>query len=296
MRSIFSIFSDAPLLREAHITGLAFDPFTLPWGQLTTLGLGGYSRESYAEILRHTPQIQILRLECGGGGDLFQPLPPAVAALTLHHLHTLELHGDRDGQDEEEALLHALTLPALRNLELAAVPMELEEAVVELLTRSHCSLASVSICSPSEYLYRHLAFHKAARTLDKIHITDLDWNPHDLNTLFLIMAHNAVHGATLPNLQTLSISSSRLVDTPYAAIAKMVTSRQGSEEGYAPLRSFHLTHPQVTPFQHDSEAFAMFRDATLQGCRVDVPGLNLGLNDDSRATHSYTLESPTHKF
>ncbi|KAJ7159482.1 hypothetical protein C8R46DRAFT_1354210 [Mycena filopes] len=282
---MLAVFSEAPLLREAHITGLAFELFILPWGQLTTLGLGGDFVATYAEILQHTPQLQVLHLERGRGG--YDESVPPQAALTLHHLHTLILHCDDEGQEQADALLDALTLPALRKLDLGAFPYEFEDEVGALLTRSSCPLVSISFGSHPLYLPSTIL--KAAGTPSEVHMTDIDWTPREFESFFRRM-----HGSLelLPNLRTLSMSS-RLVDVPYTAMAEMVASRQGSEEGCARLESFQFKLPQLTLV--DANAFAMFETLIAQGCRVEIQGLegfNMGLNADSSAAHSYTLENP----
>lgn len=297
---LLAIFSEAPLLREAHVTSLGSDPFALPWGQLTTIGLAGQFAVPYVEILQRAPQLQILPLELGG--DVLV----SRTALTLHHLHTLKLHGNRDDQEQENSLLNALTLPALRHLDLWVFSEEFEKAVVDLLSRSSCSLASISLESPSLYFLEIIV--DAVRTPTGFHITDIAWTPQEFN-FFFVQMHSSLR--MLPNLRTLSMSS-RLVDVPYTAMAEMVASRQGSEEGCARLELFQFSHPQLTLVDHD--VFRIFGALTARGCRVEIQGLkgfNLGVNADpvrprslplftarlnndfQDVAHSYTLEDPS---
>ncbi|KAJ7159487.1 hypothetical protein C8R46DRAFT_1108411 [Mycena filopes] len=283
-----SIFSEAPLLREVHVTGepYAFRSFILPWGQLTTLGLGRDGAAAYSDILERTPQLQILHLE-RGAFDFEVP----ETTLTLHHLHTLKLHGDDGCQVHDSALLDPLVLPALRHLDLGVFSDEFVDELFALLTRSSCSLASMSLRSPSLDLQTIIL--DEVWTPTEIHLTDLAWTPQQFDTFFVRM-HSSL--GVLPNLRNLSMSS-RLVDVPYAAMAKMVASRQGAEEGCARLESFRFTLPQPTPV--DDEVFAMFETLTAQGCRVEIQGLkgfNMGFDANSSASHSYTLESPSHMF
>ncbi|KAJ7152572.1 hypothetical protein C8R46DRAFT_1121554 [Mycena filopes] len=254
-----SVFSEAPLLREAHVTGEPFRSFSLPWGQLTTLGLGRDGAAAYSDILERTPQLQILHLE-RGAFDFEVP----ETTLTLHHLHTLKLHGEDGCQVHDSALLDPLVLPALRHLDLGVFSDEFVDELFALLTRSSCSLASV-------------------RTPTEIHLTDLAWTSEQFDTFFVRM-HSSL--GVLPNLRNLSMSS-RLVDVPYAAMAKMVASRQGAEEACARLESFRFTLPQPTPV--DDEVFAIVE---IQGLK----GFNMGFDANSSASHSYTLESPSHMF
>ncbi|KAJ7159476.1 hypothetical protein C8R46DRAFT_1354204 [Mycena filopes] len=283
---LLSIFSDAPLLREAHITSLALELFALPWEQLTTLGLAGQFPVPYTEILQRTPQLQTLHLKLG-----FDVLV-SQTAVTLHHLHTLKLHGDRDDDEDEQenALLNALILPALRHLDLElSSGAEFLDEVIALLTRSSCPLASISLRSPT--LYLQSAILDAVRTPTEIRLTSLAWTREQFNYFFRRM-----HGSlgTLPNLRTLSMSS-RLVNVPYGAMAAMVASRQGSEEeGCTRLESFQFTFTQLSPV--DDTVSAMFENASAHGCRVEIQGSNLGLNTDSGAAHSYTLDNPSRIF
>ncbi|KAJ7159481.1 hypothetical protein C8R46DRAFT_1354209 [Mycena filopes] len=277
---LLSIFSDAPLLREAHLDSLAFDPFPLPWGQLTTLDLAGQFSVSYVEILQRTPQLQILHLQ--PGGEVFV----AQTALTLHHLHTLKLRDNRDHAEQENPLLNALILPALRHLDLGLFADEFVYEVLALLSRSRCSLASISLRSPT--LSLQSAILDEVSTPTELRITDIAWTSLQLESFFVEM-----HGSsgTLPNLRTLAMSS-QLVDLPYAAMAKMLASRQGSEEGCARLESFQFTLPQLTPVDEDSEEFAMVDNVSAQGCRVEIQGLKglkLNLGSYVNAAHSYTL-------
>ncbi|KAJ7159457.1 hypothetical protein C8R46DRAFT_1194808 [Mycena filopes] len=280
---VLSLFSEAPLLRAVHIAGTAFNLITLPWGQLTTLDLRLDATAMHAEILQRTPQLQVLHLERAGRQSVF-PKP----VLTLHHLHTLELHCDLVGRNRADALLDALILPALRHFNIAMFPEELVRELQELLTRSSCSLASMSFRSSSMPLCRQLVLHKAILTSAEIYITDMDWVPFELRDFFTKMHRSA---GILPNLRTLSMSSAWPVDLPYAAMAKMVASRQESKEGYARLESFQLTLPQLTPV--DETASVMFENATAQGCKIDIQGLkgfDIGsVHTDLSAGHSYTL-------
>ncbi|KAJ7159477.1 hypothetical protein C8R46DRAFT_1286668 [Mycena filopes] len=285
-RNMLSGFSAAPALRKVYLSGLGLNRFTLPWWQLTTLGLGGDFAPTCAEILQATPQLQILHLKAerephGWAGP--------VLPMTLHHLHTLELRGDGDDfQYQIGDLLGAFTLPALQDLRLGGMPED--ETIVQLLTRSDCSLVSISFHSPDLHLL--LSMLDAVRTPSEVHITDIDWTLHQLNYFFLGMDESS---GRLPNLRTLSMSS-RLADLPYAAMAKMLASRQGSEEGCARIESFQFTLlPQLTPIDDDSEEFVMIDNVSAQGCRVEIQGLrglklNPGSNADSGAAHSYTLE------
>ncbi|KAJ7159454.1 hypothetical protein C8R46DRAFT_1224045 [Mycena filopes] len=285
---VTTIFSNAPLLREAHIVGFAFGSFILPWGQLTTLALGRDFATTYIEILRNTPQLEILDLERAAR----QSVPPQTA-LTLHHLHTLTLNRYGGGEDEDSSLA-PLILPALQQLDLGPFPEQFVQEVVGFLIQSGCSLVSISYRASPPHLQSLIL--KAARTPSEVHLADLDWTPYELYIFF-----NSLHcnSGILPNLRTLSISSSREVDVQYAPMARMVASRQGSKEGYAQLESFRFTFPRFTPFDDDSEESALFENATLQGCKIDIQGLkgfNIGVHTGSGSAHSYTLENPPHIF
>ncbi|KAJ7159480.1 hypothetical protein C8R46DRAFT_1001736 [Mycena filopes] len=277
---LLSIFSDAPLLREAHITSLTFD-LALPWEQLTTLGLAGQFPVPYTAILQRTPQLQTLHLEGTRQPDGFisQTVPP----VTLHHLHKLKIQGNGDRQEQVDALLGALTLPALRDLQLGDLPEDFGEKIVQFLARSNCSLASMSFHSPSLRFQFNILDNVYTPT--ELHIIDIDWTSPELESFFFKMDRST---ETFPYLRTLSMSSSRLVDVPYAAMAEMVASRQGLKEDCARLESFQFTLPQLKPV--DDTVSAMFDNASVQGCRIDIQGSN-GFNIGSRgAAHSYTLE------
>ncbi|KAF7349174.1 hypothetical protein MSAN_01706800 [Mycena sanguinolenta] len=110
---MMTAFRDASLLREVRLSGASLQWISLPWVQLTHSYLSDESPSWFLQILKETPNLEVLAL---ASPDRSNSSSPLLHDLTLPNLHTLEFFGHPEGK-----LLERLGLPALKTIHLANV-------------------------------------------------------------------------------------------------------------------------------------------------------------------------------
>ncbi|KAJ7280780.1 hypothetical protein C8J57DRAFT_1057281, partial [Mycena rebaudengoi] len=133
-----SPFSNAPLLTQVALYR-TFGPsqIQLPWSQLTSISAEFLSSAECTEILQHSAALREFRcddLEDDASGNIL-PVAP------LRYLHSLKLRGSTSLQ----MLQQALTTPALQHLTIPGSLSDTIPSVTALISRSHCTLASLRI-------------------------------------------------------------------------------------------------------------------------------------------------------
>jgi hypothetical protein len=78
---LLTAFSDAPLLRHAQLSGASLQWISLPWIQLTHLEFSDESLSACIEVLKQTPNLEVLVVYTLNAGDA------DLSSITLPNLH-----------------------------------------------------------------------------------------------------------------------------------------------------------------------------------------------------------------
>ncbi|KAJ7262992.1 hypothetical protein C8J57DRAFT_445630 [Mycena rebaudengoi] len=101
---------------------------SLPWNQLTRLDLNHHV-DSSLEVLEQTPNLEVLSFRARS--DSYNDQPPIV----MKNLHTLRIN-----PSSSWGLLHFLTVPALKTLELGC-PVDSDlDSLLSMVSRSLCAV------------------------------------------------------------------------------------------------------------------------------------------------------------
>ncbi|KAJ7717708.1 hypothetical protein B0H16DRAFT_1700873 [Mycena metata] len=194
------IFLTAPLLRKVALKAYTsiWLPI-LPWSQLSVLSLDYIRIQECATVLNIATNIVFCRLAVESRGNMERP-PIAP----LRHLETLVLrvHLALDPNVNVEGLCSTLTLPALRELQVAEVFLLPDPTanLGQLLSRSGCSPAKIHIMDSEQPLEVYcqaipsVAFHQGPQRLihhirpqgpnkelpDIGEVESLDWRNEDV--------------------------------------------------------------------------------------------------------------------
>ncbi|KAJ7671856.1 hypothetical protein B0H17DRAFT_192492 [Mycena rosella] len=156
-------FSDAPELREVDLSDCSLRWISLPWTQLTSIQFSLSSIDNHSmwmSILRHTSRLETL---CISPSQPFFGHIPALVQLDC--LHTLKFKADPD-------FLDSFTVPTLKCLALGRLSRSDLPALRRFLTRSRCSLHSISMDrTPQDVVASVLA---SVTTLSEVRLTDID--------------------------------------------------------------------------------------------------------------------------
>ncbi|KAJ7262940.1 hypothetical protein C8J57DRAFT_1334298 [Mycena rebaudengoi] len=235
-----SAFSDAPQLREVHISVGTVSRATLPWNQITTLHL--YHSTPSRTVLNQAPDLEVLSFSSWGAWSWG---PNELLVMTK--LHTLQVRPSGPGGSHDSPLLYHLILPALRALKVGYG--QRIEPLRSLISRSSCTLREM-----------HLHNRTTEETIDCLklsasleHLTiefKDDWSERVREVLHHLEANNycsKVFGflgeGHLPALKSLSFNAFPIAINP-ALLQDMLNSRRETD-GIAILESFRLafSHP-----------------------------------------------------
>ncbi|KAJ7336345.1 hypothetical protein DFH08DRAFT_1018692, partial [Mycena albidolilacea] len=218
-------FRDAPSLRRVTLAspGPLASPGTqsivLPWTQLTHLTLLNIFLEKCLEILKETPNLEVLDVNIPRRRDS----PPLV--LRLAHLHTFT------SRDSRYNLLNYLTLPSIQTLQLYHLPTDGPARLLELGIRSAWSPRVIRLdgvaAETANLCLRNLP------SLEKVEIS----NQHPSFDPGELVEFLASDDQFLPALRELTITC--LAEISHSALADMLVSR-GQRKAVARLKSFHL--------------------------------------------------------
>ncbi|KAJ7280841.1 hypothetical protein C8J57DRAFT_1464227 [Mycena rebaudengoi] len=155
-----SPFSKAPLLTQVTLHN-TFVPseIQLPWSQLTSISARFLSSAECTEILQHSAALREFRCDYVkvDAGNLL-PVAP------LRYLHSLNLGGGSGHQQ----LLEVLTTPALQHLMIPDILDDTIPNINALISRSHCTLASLRIFFPHQ---ADATYHAAFPSVPTITVT-----------------------------------------------------------------------------------------------------------------------------
>ncbi|KAJ7280828.1 hypothetical protein C8J57DRAFT_106544 [Mycena rebaudengoi] len=163
-RHAISPLSNAPLLRQVALSN-TFGPFEiqLPWAQLTSISAQCLSSAECTEILQHSAVLREFRCDYVNfyvevdAGNLLPVVP-------LRYLHSLNLGGGSGHQQ----LLEVLTTPALQHLMIPDILDDTIPSINALISRSHCTLASLRILFPHQ---ADATYHAAFPSIPTITLT-----------------------------------------------------------------------------------------------------------------------------
>ncbi|KAJ7087049.1 hypothetical protein C8R43DRAFT_1142383 [Mycena crocata] len=251
-------FTDAPQLCEVHLLYISFSEISLPWGQLTSLECQGQTTAQCMEILHHTPQLETLSLKLAMHDEDHSESEP----LLLDRLHTLEFQESFQGNLKH---LDFLALPALKHLNVGLFGPVVLPSLVAFLTRSQCSLSTISFGS-TRISHPLISALEALATVQEVCITDA---PNI--TVYRLFEAIADNPKFIPNLRRLSVE--RCTGRPemtYAGILDMLKTRCAAP---VRLKSFRLTYEEQQPRADWADALYQMRRLAEAGCEIDFPGI-----------------------
>ncbi|KAJ7088358.1 hypothetical protein B0H15DRAFT_289050 [Mycena belliarum] len=223
---LLSAFNDAPCLREAHLSAASLQWISLPWGQLTHLEFSNQIIADCMEILRETPNVEVLRV-ISKGLQSISPSPPIV----LPSLHTFELCHDLHGQ-----LLSYLTLPALRTLQLMSLASVNAPILAKVGSRSGWSPQSIRLTGMSPEAVALCL--QSISSLEVVEICTLDWPAYDSSQWQPLITLLANDNRLLPDLRALTL---RGFTPNVLSLVDMIRSRRdGTRQDVSQLAFFSL--------------------------------------------------------
>ncbi|KAJ7116285.1 hypothetical protein C8R43DRAFT_1038454 [Mycena crocata] len=221
--TIITAFSEAPHLREVHLSGVTLQSISLPWRQLTHLRFSDGIVEPCMEILHHTPNLEVLDIPTFIMRVSWE-LPP----LRLAHLHTLKLaiYGP-----DLRILLGHLTLPALITIHLTFF---LDMAPIQhMVERSECLLKKMVLLGTKSDVIQGCL--QCAPSLEQVEI----YRPLNFYMAPLVKSL-ANDNLFLPALRGLKLEANS-TDISILPLTDMLTSRwRGANSGVTKLESFRL--------------------------------------------------------
>ncbi|KAJ7778697.1 hypothetical protein DFH07DRAFT_537757 [Mycena maculata] len=227
-----TVFRDAPLLRELHltldITGIA-QPRTiaLPWERLTSFTGCLFTNEEWLYVLSHASSLVECKFHhCIGGQqdlDVLAPLP-LLKRLTLEGNSYRKLTG----------VLHFLTLPALDFLELREEKVSWEQdmesplrTTLSFLTRSSCPLRELRLTA---YNISPELLSQCLRTIPALEILEIAQLTHEI---FAVLRLLHASSNLLPRLQSFNTHPASGAPIPYDDLIAMLFSRSSAKNGGA---------------------------------------------------------------
>ncbi|KAJ7162304.1 hypothetical protein C8R46DRAFT_1353275 [Mycena filopes] len=150
-----NMFSDAPLLRNVHLSSFGFQPSALPGSQLTSLTLDSCTSHHFVEILGWTPNLVHLIVRRIYNRTFSHAMP-----LPLPNLQSVVLGGARAVGPFVLSLLDAhvrvLTFRTYGNLAPFSPPMlhpaSLEQLYVDILSDARVATPSIELLTPTSSL------------------------------------------------------------------------------------------------------------------------------------------------
>ncbi|KAJ6509101.1 hypothetical protein DFH09DRAFT_1199151 [Mycena vulgaris] len=221
---MITAFRDAPSLREAELSGASLEWISLPWIQLARLELSDQSLSECVDILKETPNLEVLVVS-----HMFtlrlQTTPPVL----LPKLHTLRFTYDPDGM-----LLNQLALPALETLELTA--LNRASRVLELGLRSAWPLRSIQLMNMTSDT-TIACLRALPSSITAVHVHNDEWRPHDWDPLFELLAND---DEFLPALCALTLAGLADGISTATLMGMLASRRNGTRQGVTNLESVRL--------------------------------------------------------
>ncbi|KAJ6456188.1 hypothetical protein C8R45DRAFT_583454 [Mycena sanguinolenta] len=260
--AMLTAFREAPCLRMVRLTGASLHSISLPWIQLTRLEFWDESPSSCFQILKETPNLEVLVVNVPYANR--EPLLPHH--LTLPHLRTLKFIRDHNGE-----LLGHLVLPALKTIHLSRLrgPGGIS-SFIDLGIRSAWSLQSIHL-TEMPLGSCTACLRSLPNSVAEVQIQDPAFTGVYLNELMTLLQEE--RGTLVPALQTLILHNCG-TDFSKWRLGQMLASRlTAAHDGEAKLKSFRLAYVDYTlskEFVQDLwEELRPMREAGLQ-VSIDV--------------------------
>ncbi|KAJ7241023.1 hypothetical protein B0H12DRAFT_47686 [Mycena haematopus] len=222
---MMTAFRDAPRLREVKLSGASLQWISLPWIQLTHLEFCDGSIASCLQILKETPNLEVL--------GIFMPYLDRES-LPLHHLALLRLHTLKFTHDAEGELLKRLVLPALNTIHLAGLQGPGLSWFIDLGVRSAWPLRFIRLSNMT--VHSCTTCLRSLSSATQVEIRNFEFTGPDLNQLITLLHDNSV----VPALQTLTLVDCG-TEFSVRSLTEMIASRlSGAHDGLVKLRSFRL--------------------------------------------------------
>ncbi|KAJ7609468.1 hypothetical protein FB45DRAFT_1010471 [Roridomyces roridus] len=242
-------FPPCPKLHDVWLCRLT--QISLPWSQLTFLGLRGQSLGDCLNILGQTSQLMTLNIS--SESDVMPPTTP----LRLQHLRSL--------WTLTAPIIDHLILPALQELKIQELMETVTWMVHNLVSRSGCTLRQVCLQFPmsladTERFILPLQKLKGL-SLMGLHCNFADWDP------FL---QQIADGKLLPDLEMFLLNDVH-TDIPIKSMLAMLDARGNPPKGIARLQSFRYSHWQPpSDDTHSHRAADHIRKLRERGMTVEL--------------------------
>ncbi|KAJ7459352.1 hypothetical protein FB451DRAFT_1097455 [Mycena latifolia] len=227
-------FSDAPCLREVHLSGASLRWISLPWSQLTHMELENQLLLECVEILQETPNLEVLRVTLKGPPPppLLPPSAP-VGPVVLPSLHTLEFFHDPYG-----LLLTYLNVPALQMLALMSLASENSFRLLQTGLQSAWAPRSIRLTGMSpEAALLSLEF---VPSLEAVEIQTTEWPYYDGAAWEPLIARLTQDDTFLPGLRALMLRGFPSTISALPLTEMLASRRNDTRPGVATLASFRL--------------------------------------------------------
>ncbi|KAJ7652777.1 hypothetical protein DFH06DRAFT_1330873 [Mycena polygramma] len=273
------VLLNATAVREVKIQDFSLSSWqtSLPWDQLTMVEFGYCTHSDCLEMLRHTRNIEILRIH---------QLTPRVPVLTIPSVCTLpRLHTvDFGPYFRDSDILWHLALPALNHLHLHSFSSECVEQFKSLVTRSGRSPRLLDLHVGDEFGREldvgYLDVFPSVRALRVVCPSGANTRLHgkfnEFRKLFETIAQTP---SILPALESIHIDHWD-AEIPLSPLVQMLAARTADAQAETKLQSFTLT------FEHDCDnwadldlverdhevenALASLRELRSHGLEVDI--------------------------
>jgi hypothetical protein len=259
------VIADAPLLRAVHIAASNIN-FDLPWSQLTSLFLlSNINLEECIDLLLKCPALINLTVSIYDIQDSSARTRPHI---TLSALESVSVNSG------PSSVLHFLTLPRLRVLNLTDLDHNSPDALTSLIQRSSCILQQLTLAlsdiEASLFPALLLAVPHSVSRLDLW----MGYNEHVDEVITALSAPNV-----LPALHMLYFRASRLHSTHFTAFADM-------------LHTLRSAHPSLNSFEAQLHVRVAWKPSTALLAALQAlanAGLNIRIEVVSRVRSATTV-------
>ncbi|KAJ7671011.1 hypothetical protein B0H17DRAFT_197270 [Mycena rosella] len=280
---LVTAFSDAPLLREVHLSlddvgSVQPRSIVLPWAQLTSFTGHLLSAEECLYVLREASSLTECNLYhfIDGHPGFTMSLPLVLPLITKLRL---------EGSVEQNLVdvLQYLTLPALEFLELRTAPPSTENpatnplllgTLITFLPRSSCPLLEFRLITSRTL---HTVLFQCLSAMPTLKVLDITWfsTSHHVHNTILQQLHTP--SALLPHLQSLSVHYTTPPVLPYDdELIAMLFSRSNRNDtaGAARLERFSLSWNGFHLPYPDAQTLDRFKALLGRGMQIHLGPLD----------------------
>ncbi|KAJ7610202.1 hypothetical protein FB45DRAFT_942941 [Roridomyces roridus] len=239
----------APRLRDVWLWDTA--RVSLPWSQLTFLGLQGLSLTDCLGVLQQTSQLGTLKIDAESDDAA--------------HGTPIELRYLRAICSATCPVINHLILPVVEDLEIQLFTDEVNATVHNLTARSGCTLNRLRLRSPMGLMVVEQCIRPLQR-LRALSLTSCRGYFHE----WVSFLQQISKGELLPELEVFLLDGME-GEIPISALLTMLKARANPPEGIAQFKAFRCSHWQEPWNEMDSQHTAeRIRELRAEGMSVEI--------------------------